>query len=280
MPRDVAEEAEPVAARPGGAGGSGRRQHHGVRQQADAGGVEAPVDEAVAQECARGDEEVDGFEECHEVRLPERVLRRALLGEAAPAPVRLRAAAAGTVARGEEQPFVRADQLVVVQRQDDPAPRGEPADRDRQLGSEAIQAVQMHDVRPDAFEHPSERCGPVGAIEPRHREAVVGSGLQDEVVAMRAQRTGRGVRLLQRGRGDEEPCRDPVARGERPRQVVRDDLGAAGGPVGMVVGDLKDSHAAHSHTSWPPVLNKGLRTRAIASAVTASAKASGATGAR
>ena len=90
-------------------------------------GRDPPLDEAVAQEGARRDEERrPPASSAEQVRLAQRVARRALLGEAAAAAVRPCRPAAGALVRGQQQALVGADQLVVVQGQHD-AGRAAPA---------------------------------------------------------------------------------------------------------------------------------------------------------
>ena len=110
-----------------------------------------------------------------------------------------------------EQAVVGADQLVVVQGHHDAGARA-PAG-----GSPAAISAPMRSMPcrwttsgRTSVEDAAERRDPAGAVEPGHREAVVGAGLQHEIVAVRAERARRGVGPLQRGRGDEEAGRTPA----------------------------------------------------------------------
>ena len=109
------------------------------------------------------------------------------------------------------RPVVGADELVVVQREDDAAARSEAADHREHLGADPVEAVQVDDVGTGPVEDAAEGGDPAGAVQPGHREAVVGAGLQHEILAMGAQRARRGGRVLQRGRGREEAGGDADA---------------------------------------------------------------------
>ena len=168
VPRDVAEEGEAVAPRRSGSSSAGRSATRDrVRHQPDALGVEAPVDEAVAQERARRDEGVDGREQRQQVRLAQRMARRRRAGKAAAAAVGLGAPAARALAGRQQQALVRADQLVVVQASARSGTRRQPADHRDHLGADAVEPVQVHDVGPHRRQHLPKRRDP--ALSPSSR---------------------------------------------------------------------------------------------------------------
>ena len=125
----------------------------------------------------------------------------------------------------------------------DAGARGEAAQHRHDLAAEAVDPVQVDDLGTHLGEDGGERVDPAGAVEPAHHEAVVGPGAEDEIVALGTEGSRFGLRPLQGRRRDEEARRHPGARREGAGEVAGDDLGTAGGPVGVVVGDLENPEA-------------------------------------
>ena len=248
----------------------------GVRHHIDAVGIEAPGDEPVAQEGARRDEAVDAGEQ-----------RRA----------GARAAARGAPPRAPESSAGRRR----AARRDSGRPRRSSAGGRRSGRSAGSRAASARSGRRGASRRIAGtisapirsspcRCTTSGrrvsstrpsavdpgvAVEPRHREAVVGPGVEHDVVAVGAEAAGFAPWPLQRRGCHQQPAAAVRAGVERPGEVVRDDLRAARRPVGMVVRDLEDAEPAHGRSSWPEGLKERFRTSCNASESTHSARRSG-----
>ncbi len=213
---------------------------HRVRHELQLRRGQAPVEEAVLQEAARGKETVHALQQGREIGLAQGVPVGAELRKTGAAAVGPGAAAAGSVGAGEQQPFVRADDLIVVQCHDDAGRRGEAAKSRQDLCPDPVEPVQMDHIGRSIGQKAPDRFQPAQPVVPLHQEPVVAAGAQHHVLAEMAEAARHRLGPLKRGRGRKEARVEAAAR-QGAMQVMRHDLGAAARPVGMIVRDLQDA---------------------------------------
>lgn len=164
------------------------------------------------------------------------------------AAIRRSAMAALAPRRAHHQAIMGADQIIVVKRHDD-ARLWQHATHERgKLRADQQQMMDVDDVRPELEQQFFQIGDDAVEIDLAHEEPVEMASPEQDLVDAVANTLEAGARLLVAvdtvgGTQEERLAAGPLIGAE---QVMREDLGAAGMQVGVVVGDDQNAFG-HAH---------------------------------